>query len=106
MAYSSFSGICIVIKYTVKFDLSGLLRGDSTSQVNYVNTLLNAGVLTINDALAILGMNKQSGCDIRKLPLNTAYMDLSGNVKNFNQTETIEVSQTADKAEGDEDGLE
>lgn len=94
------------LKYTVKFDLSGLLRGDSTSQVNYVNTLLNAGVLTINDALAILGMNKQSGCDIRKLPLNTAYMDLNGDVKNFNQTETVEVSQTVDKAKGDEDGLE
>ena len=70
--------------YRFKFDLSSLLRGDSTAQVNYVKSLLDSGVITINDALAELGMNTQKGCDIRKLPLNTAYMTSDGTIINLN----------------------
>ena len=70
--------------YRFKFDLGSLLRGDSNSQVNYVKSLLDSGIITINDALNILGMNTCSGGDIRKLPLNTAYMDSSGKIINPN----------------------
>lgn len=70
--------------FRFKFDLASLLRGDSNSQVNYVKSLLDSGIITINDALNILGMNTCSGGDIRKLPLNTAYMDSSGKIINPN----------------------
>ena len=70
--------------FRFKFDLGSLLRGDSNSQVNYVKSLLDSGIITINDALNILGMNTCSGGDIRKLPLNTAYMDSSGKIINPN----------------------
>lgn len=71
--------------YRFKFDLSSLLRGDSTAQVNYIKSLLDSGVMTINDALTALGMNTCKGGDIRKLPLNTAYMDDDGNIMNLNE---------------------
>ncbi len=71
-------------QYRFKFDLSSLLRGDSASQVNYVKSLIDMGVITINDALNILGMNKCEGGDIRRLPLNTAYMDKDGKIINPN----------------------
>lgn len=71
-------------RYRFKFDLSSLMRGDSASQVNYVKSLIDMGVITINDALEILGMNKCAGGDIRRLPLNTAYMDKAGKINNPN----------------------
>lgn len=73
-------------EYRFKFDLTSLLRGDSNSQVNYVKSLLDAGVITINDALTFLGFNTCEGGNIRKLPLNTAYMDDKGNIKNLNNS--------------------
>ena len=80
--------------YRFKFDLSSLLRGDSTAQVNYIKSLLDSGVMTINDALTELGMNTQKGCDIRKLPLNTAYMTNDGTIVNLNN-ETSQIDKNS-----------
>lgn len=80
--------------YRFKFDLSSLLRGDSTAQVNYIKSLLDSGVMTINDALTELGMNTQKGCDIRKLPLNTAYMTNDGTIVNLNN-ETSQIDENS-----------
>ena len=71
------------------------MRGDSTSQVNYVKSLLDSGVITINDALEMLGMNTCAGGDIRKLPLNTAYMDQEGKIINPNLEQSDESTEKA-----------
>ena len=78
-------------KLKFKFDLTSLLRGDSTSQVNYVKSLLDSGVITINNA----GMNTCIGGDIRKLPLNTAYMDSEGKIINPNLEQPEESAENA-----------
>ena len=82
-------------KLKFKFDLTSLLRGDSTSQVNYVKSLLDSGVITINNALEMLGMNTCAGGDIRKLPLNTAYMDQDGKIINPNLEQSEESTENA-----------
>ena len=82
-------------KLKFKFDLTSLLRGDSTSQVNYVKSLLDSGVITINNALEMLGMNTCVGGDIRKLPLNTAYMDQEGKIINPNLEQSDESTENA-----------
>ena len=82
-------------KLKFKFDLTSLLRGDSTSQVNYVKSLLDSGVITINNALEMLGMNTCIGGDIRKLPLNTAYMDQEGKIINPNLEQPEESAENA-----------
>ena len=82
-------------KLKFKFDLTSLLRGDSTSQVNYVKSLLDSGVITINNALEMLGMNTCVGGDIRKLPLNTAYMDSNGKIINPNLEQSDESTDNA-----------
>ena len=82
-------------KLKFKFDLTSLLRGDSTSQVNYVKSLLDSGVITINNALEMLGMNTCVGGDIRKLPLNTAYMDQDGKIINPNLEQPEESAENA-----------
>ena len=82
-------------KLKFKFDLTSLLRGDSTSQVNYVKSLLDSGVITINNALEMLGMNTCVGGDIRKLPLNTAYMDSDGKIINPNLEQSDESTEKA-----------
>lgn len=76
--------------YRFKFDLTSLLRGSTDTLVNYVKSLLDGGVITINDALDKLDMNKCVGGDIRKLPLNTAYMDSTGKIINPNIGENDE----------------
>ena len=82
-------------KLKFKFDLTSLLRGDSTSQVNYVKSLLDSGVITINNALEMLGLNTCIGGDIRKLPLNTAYMDQDGKIINPNLEQPEESTEKA-----------
>lgn len=54
----------------VKFNLDGLLRGDTDARAGYFNTMLQNGVLTRNEVRAIEGLNPISGGDELMIPMN------------------------------------
>lgn len=55
------------------FNLDGLLRGDSSSRATYLNTLVQAGIYTRNEARALENRNKITGlADELLFPLNMA----------------------------------
>src|SRR5690606_15144172 len=48
-------------RYFVKFNMNGLLRGTAQDQANYMQTLINAGVMTRAEARALLDMDPLDG---------------------------------------------
>jgi phage portal protein BeeE len=54
----------------VKFNLDGLLRGDTEARSTYYNTLLQNGVLTRNEVRELEGRNPMPGGDSLMVPLN------------------------------------
>lgn len=57
-------------KVYVKFNLDGLLRGDTDARAGYFNTMLQNGVMTRNEVRAIEGLNPIAGGDELMIPLN------------------------------------
>lgn len=57
-------------KTFVKFNLDGLLRGDTEARSTYYNTLLQNGVLTRNEVRELEGRNPMPGGDSLMVPLN------------------------------------
>ncbi len=57
---------------TIKFDVSALLRGDSTARSAYYTAGINAGWMTRNEARAMEFLNPIDGLDIPLIPLNMA----------------------------------
>lgn len=57
-------------KVFVKFNLDGLLRGDTEARSTYYNTLLQNGVLTRNEVRELEGRNPMPGGDELMVPLN------------------------------------
>jgi len=58
-----------------KFDLSDLLRGDSASRANYYDTLVKAGIMSINEARAAEDMNGVDGGDQHTVQVNQIALD-------------------------------
>lgn len=74
--------------FHVKFDLSSGLRADSVSRANYYKTLLDSGVLSINEVRAKEEMNAIANGDKHFVSLNFASLD------------TIDEYQAAKNGEG------
>lgn len=71
-------------EYSVKFDLRGMMRGDDAARAAYYASGINAGWLTPNEARDSEGMQALPGLDSPRMPLNTGYVDDSGNIVNPN----------------------
>lgn len=65
-------------EYSVKFDLRGLMRGDSKTRAEYYRTGIDAGWMTPNEARSMEGMVKLEGLDSPRMPLNYAIIDADG----------------------------
>ena len=63
-------------KIDVKFDLSGLLRGDSASQANWFRTAINGGYMSRNEVREQLNMDRVDGLDDFLVPSNMTLSDL------------------------------
>jgi HK97 family phage portal protein len=63
----------------LKFNLSGLMRGDYKSRAEAQSTLVNAGIMLPNEARANEDMNPVPGGNRLRTPLNMAMLDESGN---------------------------
>ena len=60
----------------VKFDLSGLLRGDSASQANWFRTAINGGYMSRNEVREQLNLDRVDGLDEFLVPSNMTLSDL------------------------------
>lgn len=60
--------------YNFKFNLSGILRGDSKTQSEAIRTLVSTGVYTINEARVMLGKNELPNGDVNLI--NGTYVKL------------------------------
>ena len=56
----------------IRFNLDGLLRGDTATRAGYYNTMLQNGVMTTNEVRALENMNPVPGGDEIRVPLNMA----------------------------------
>jgi HK97 family phage portal protein len=50
-------------KYSINFNLTGILRGDSQSRADYLTKLIQSGVYTRNEARTLEGLPKKDGLD-------------------------------------------
>lgn len=57
-------------KYFVRFNLDGLLRGDTQSRAAYYNTMFNIGAMSPNDIRELENFNRREGGDEYFVPLN------------------------------------
>lgn len=62
----------------VKFNVDGLLRGDFASRTAGYQSLINAGVMTRNEARSFEDMNPIEGLDKPLVPLNMALVETDG----------------------------
>lgn len=60
----------------IKFDLSGLLRGDSASQANWFRTAINGGYMSRNEVREQLNLDRVDGLDDFLVPSNMTLSDL------------------------------
>lgn len=68
-------------RYSVKFDLRGLMRGDSKTRAEYYTSGINAGWMTPNEARRMEEMRSLPGLDKPRMPLNYVTIDDKGNVQ-------------------------
>jgi len=71
------------LTHEVRYDYTDLLKGDSNSQADFVNKLINTGVLTINEARKKFGWNSIENGDERFVnsgmqPLNKVIQQSNG----------------------------
>lgn len=57
-------------RYSVKFDLRGLMRGDAVARANYYSSGINAGWMTPNEARRQEEMRALPGLDAPRMPMN------------------------------------
>ena len=67
-------------KYFNKFNLNGMLRGDSAARATFYKDMFNIGVFSHNDILELEDMNKVKDGDQRFVPLNMIPVDKVGQV--------------------------
>ena len=70
-----------------KFNLSGLMRADSATQMNVICTGINNGLYTINEGRALLDYPPVEGGDTIRVPLNYGTLEPDGTIKNPNTTQ-------------------
>ena len=52
----------------INLDENFKLKSDKQSQANYLNTLVSGGIISVNEAREILGLNKKDNCDDVLIP--------------------------------------
>ena len=57
-------------RYSIKFDLKGLMRGDAVARANYYTSGINAGWMTPNEARRLEEMKALPGLDSPRMPMN------------------------------------
>ena len=57
-------------RYSIKFDLKGLMRGDAVARANYYTSGINAGWMTPNEARRLEEMSALPGLDAPRMPMN------------------------------------
>ena len=62
----------------IDLDDNFILKSDKQSQANYLTTLKNAGIITINEARQQLGLNPMQNCDV----LMVNYTNIDNNIIN------------------------
>jgi HK97 family phage portal protein len=65
-------------RYSVKFDLKGLMRGDAAARANYYTSGINAGWMTPNEARRLEEMKSLPGLDSPRMPMNFVQIDEDG----------------------------
>ena len=68
-------------QYSIKFDLRGLMRGDSRTRAEYYTSGINAGWMTPNEARRMEEMKSLPGLDSPRMPMNFVQIDDQGNAK-------------------------
>lgn len=82
--------------YQAKFNVDGLLRGDSKSRADFYKALFNMGALEIDDIRKLENMNPVEGGDNRYMQINMGKIDESGNITgatNETTQQTTELNQ-------------
>lgn len=77
-------------RYSVKFDLRGLMRGDAVARANYYSSGINAGWMTPNEARRQEEMRALPGLDAPRMPMNFVQIGEDGKavvVDNSNNNE-------------------
>jgi HK97 family phage portal protein len=64
--------------YSVKFDLRGLMRGDSKTRADYYKSGIDAGWMTPNEARRMEEMRTLPGLDAPRMPLNYVQINEDG----------------------------
>ena len=80
--------LCHNSNVRIDFVESFLIKSDKSVQANYLNTLVSAGIMSINEARASLGLNPIEGGDRLVIP----FTDLSQNT--IGETEQDTIAQT------------
>lgn len=73
-------------RYSIKFDLKGMMRGDDAARSAYYRSGIEAGWMTPNEARGYEGLKKLPGLDNPRMPLNTGYVNEAGDIVNPNAT--------------------
>ena len=68
-------------KVDVKFDMDGLARGDMAARSTYINTMVNGGILTLNEGRAIENRTPLQDGDKIRIPQNIAGKPTDQNTK-------------------------
>ena len=63
------------LTHFTRFDLADLLRGDSVSRAQYYDTLVKAGIMSINEARRTEDMNGVAGGDAHMVQVNQIALD-------------------------------
>lgn len=61
--------------YFTRFNLDGLLRGDAESRAKYYDTLVKAGIMSINEARDMEDMNQVPGGSVHLVQVNQLSLD-------------------------------
>ena len=65
-------------QYSIKFDLRGLMRGDSKARAEYYQSGINTGWMTPNEARRMEELRALPGLDLPRMPLNSTQIDEDG----------------------------
>lgn len=80
--------------YFVEYEMKGLMRADTAARAAWYKTMIEIGAYSPNTVLANENEPPYDGGDVYRRPLNTAFVDKSGNVISF-----MRAGATADEEE-------
>lgn len=66
------------VRFSVKFNYEDLLRGDSSARSGFYTSLLNVGVMTINEVRALEGLPPVAGGDVPRMQMQNVPITEAG----------------------------